>query len=255
MTEQTLNEPIDLSSFGADLNVAVLGASGGIGQALADQLGACPAVARVFRLSRSANTDNRGDAVPFDLENEAMIASAADTVRKAAGALHLVIVATGLLHRDAELRPEKTWRTLDADAMATAFRLNAIGPALVAKHFLPLLAGGRKTAFAALSARVGSIGDNQLGGWYAYRASKAALNMLLKTLSIELARKSPLALCVGLHPGTVDTDLSKPFQGGVAATQLFTPETSARHLLDVLEHLTPDDTGGLFAWDGTRIPF
>ena len=139
--------------------------------------------------------------------------------------------------------------------MATAFRLNTTGPALVAKHFLPLLARDRKAAFAALSARVGSIEDNGLGGWYAYRASKAALNMAIKTLSIELARRYPLALCVGLHPGTVDTALSKPFQAGVPQERLFSPAQSARHLLSVLDELTAEDSGKLFAWDGRRIPF
>jgi NAD(P)-dependent dehydrogenase (short-subunit alcohol dehydrogenase family) len=131
--------------------------------------------------------------------------------------------------------------------------VNAIGPALVAKHFLPLLARGRSTAFAALSARVGSISDNRLGGWYGYRASKAALNMLIKTLSIELARTRPEAVCVALHPGTVDTRLSGPFQRSVAPDQLFTPEVSGRHLLRVLERLVPSDSGGCFAWNGKAI--
>lgn len=255
MTDTPTFNPPDLLSFGAGLNVAVFGASGGIGQALADQLDACPAVSRVFRLSRSAVVDSDATCLPFDLEDEHTIEAAAVKLRQTVASLNIVIVATGLLHRAHDLRPEKTWRSLNALSMEAAFRINATGPALVAKHFLPLLAADRKTAFAALSARVASIEDNHLGGWYAYRASKAALNMLLKTLSIELARKNPLALCVGLHPGTVDTDLSKPFQSGVPAERLFSPEKSAHHLLSVLERLTPDDTGGLFAWDGSRIPF
>ena len=139
--------------------------------------------------------------------------------------------------------------------METAFRVNTIGPALVAKHFLPLLASDAKSVFAALSARVGSIDDNELGGWYAYRASKAALNMVIKTLSIELARRNPRALCVGLHPGTVDSRLSKPFQGGVPEGKLFQPAAAARALLTVLDGLSSGDSGALFAWDGTRIPF
>ena len=143
---------------------------------------------------------------------------------------------------------------LTGAAMETAFRRNATGPALVAKHFLPLLARDRKAAFAALSARVGSIEDNRLGGWYAYRASKAALNMLIRTLSIELARSHRHALCVGLHPGTVDTALSKPFQSGVPPEKLFPPAQSARHLLAVLDRLTAEDSGSVYAWDGRRIP-
>ncbi|MEM8916473.1 MAG: C-factor, partial [Pseudomonadota bacterium] len=123
------------------------------------------------------------------------------------------------------------------------------------KHFLPLLARQRKAVFAPISARVGSISDNQLGGWHSYRASKAALNMVLKTLSIELAVKNPGAVCVGLHPGTVDTGLSEPFQRGVAEGKLFTPTKSARHLLTVLDGLGPEETGHSFAWDGQRIPF
>jgi len=138
--------------------------------------------------------------------------------------------------------------------MERSYRINAIGPALVAKHFLPLLTRERKAMFAALSARVGSIEDNQLGGWHAYRASKAALNMLLKTLSIELARQNPTAICVGLHPGTVDTRLSGPFQRGVPEGKLFSPQKSARHLLNVLDTLSPEQSGQIFAWDGQRIP-
>ena len=167
----------------------------------------------------------------------------------------MVIVASGILHDGAHLQPEKSWRDLSGPAMETAFRLNTIGCALVAKHFLPLMARNRKVAFAALSARVGSIQDNQLGGWYAYRASKAALNMMIKTLSIELARRNPNALCVALHPGTVDTRLSKPFQKGVPEEKLFSAAFSARCLLSVLDGLSPADTGGLYAWDGRRIPF
>lgn len=248
-------EPVDLASFGSHLNVAVLGASGGIGSALAEHLAKNPAVTEVFRLSRSAIDIESGTWLPFDLEDEDTIAHASGVLKQTAGDLHLVIVATGLLHQAKELQPEKTWRSLNSPSLEKLFRINAVGPALVAKHFLPLLATDRKTAFAAISARVGSIEDNQLGGWYAYRSAKAALNMLLKTLSIELARRNPNALCVGLHPGTVDTNLSRPFQSGVSGGKLFPPTGSARHLLSVLDRLTPDDTGGLFGWDGSRIPY
>lgn len=229
-----------LSNFGDDLRVAVVGASGGIGAALARQLADAPNVADVIRLGRS-NAD-----VPLDLLDEGAVAAAAQSV----GEVHVVICAAGLLHGDG-VAPEKTWAALDAAAMARVFAVNAIGPALLAKHFLPLLAKGRPGAFAALSARVGSIGDNRLGGWVSYRASKAALNQVIRTFAVELARKRPEALIVGLHPGTVDTGLSKPFQRG---RQPFTPEQSARHLLGTLDGLTPDDSGGVFAWDGARLP-
>lgn len=246
-----------LRTFGTGLNAAVVGASGGIGRALADDLDTCPAVSRVIGLSRTRprSAEGAGAWHHLDLEDEESIATAAAAVGRAAGDLHLVIVATGILHAGDRLRPEKTWRALTGSAMETAFRVNATGPALVAKHFLPLLAKGRKAVFAALSARVGSIEDNQLGGWYAYRASKAALNMLIKTLAIELARSRPDAVCVGLHPGTVDTALSKPFQAGVAESKLFPAARSARHLLTVLDGLAPEDTGCAFAWDGRKIPF
>ena len=256
MTQQQSEEPPKLASFGTALNVAVIGASGGIGQAIADDLVRCAAVARIFRLSRSALQagDDSDRWLRLDLEDEASISAAANAIRRSAGELHLVLVATGMLHAGDQLQPEKTWRSLDSGALQTAFRINTIGPALVAKHFLPLLAKHRKTVFAALSARVGSIEDNRFGGWYGYRASKAALNMMIRTLAIELARSHPRALCVGLHPGTVDTRLSKPFQSGVPAAQLFPPARSARHLLDVVEQLAPEHSGGVYAWDGVRVP-
>lgn len=253
-----LSAPLALPSFGTDLTVAVIGATGGIGGAFLADLAACPAVKTLFALSRSvpAPVNPAAHWLPLDLEDEDSIAAAAATVKEQAGApLDLVIVATGILHGPDGLRPEKTWRAMEGVQMERVFRLNTIGPALVAKHFLPLLAKDRKAVFAALSARVGSIEDNQLGGWHAYRASKAALNMIIRNLAIELARKSPEALCVGLHPGTTDTDLSKPFQSGVPEGKLFPPAKSARHMLTVLDGLTPADTGQVFAWDGARIPF
>ncbi|MEL7466462.1 MAG: SDR family NAD(P)-dependent oxidoreductase [Pseudomonadota bacterium] len=229
-----------IESFGPDARAAVIGAGGGVGAALADRLAAAPNVAEVVRMARS------GGDMALDLTNEASIAAAAEAV----GDLHLVICAAGVLH-GSNFEPEKTWRALDPAAMAEVMAVNAVGPALLAKHFLPRLPKGRKTAFAALSARVGSIGDNRLGGWVSYRASKAALNQVIRTFSIELARKRPEALIVGLHPGTVDTGLSEPFQRG---HDLFTPAQSAEYLLKVLDGLTAEDSGGVFAWDGDRIP-
>lgn len=251
--------PVDsaeLGSFGTQINAVIVGASGGIGNALANHLDRCPAVSKLFRLSRSGqrSESTKDLLLQVDFDNEETIAKAATAIEGAVGELHLVIVATGILHDRDRVQPEKTWRSLNGSAMEPAFRINAIGPALVAKHFLPLLAKDRKSAFAVLSARVGSIEDNRLGGWYAYRASKAALNMLIKTLSIELARSYPNALCVGLHPGTVDTALSAPFQKGIAPEKLFSPAQSARYLLTVLDQLTPDDSGHLYAWDGSRVP-
>jgi NAD(P)-dependent dehydrogenase (short-subunit alcohol dehydrogenase family) len=246
-----------LDSFGSGLNAAVVGASGGLGRAFVDLLASSPKVGRIATFSRAplAFDDPRIRWHAIDLQREDSITGAAEAAAGIADAFDLVIVATGVLHDRARLRPEKTWRALDGAALATALQVNSVGPALVAKHFLPLLAGDRKSVFAALSARVGSIEDNRLGGWYAYRSSKAALNMLIKTFSIELARRNPAAVCVALHPGTVDTALSRPFQRGVPDGKLFSPAGAAGRLLDVLDRLTPDDTGGFFAWDGARLPF
>lgn len=257
MSDTALEQPLSLGSFGTGLNVAVIGASGGLGQAFAQQLEECAAVSKVFRLARSATHVSMNDSrvIHVDYDDEATIADAAAEVAAAAEALHLVVVATGLLHDGARVQPEKTWRSLTADALTESFRVNALGPALVAKHFLPLLDKGRKTAFAALSARVGSIGDNRLGGWHAYRGAKAALNMLIRTLSIELAWRNPTALCVTLHPGTVQTALSEPFSGDIPPEKLFSPQLAARNLLAVLDTLGPEETGGLFAWDGSAIEF
>jgi len=246
-----------IRSFGHDVNAAVFGVSGGLGRAFVDLLATSPNVARVAAFSRSdAACDHpKVRSSHVDLEREDSLAAAAETAAGIADEYHLVILATGVLHDGAGLRPEKTWGALDGVALERAFQVNSIGPALIAKHFLPMMARGRKSVFAALSARVGSIEDNHLGGWYAYRASKAALNMLIKTLSIELARRNPDAICVALHPGTVDTALSKPFQGGVSSGKLFSPPQAAGQLLGVLDRLTPEDSGRLFAWDGQRLPF
>lgn len=247
---------VKLESFGGELNVAVIGASGGIGGAVVAALQEHPNVAKLFALSRQKNdqaSTPKATWAHIDLLREESIQAAANRIAEH-GPLHLAFVATGMLHVSTDVQPEKTWSALTPDAMELAFKTNSIGPALVAKHFLPLLAKDRKAVFAALSARVGSISDNQLGGWYSYRASKSALNMFLKSFAIELARRNATALCVGLHPGTVDTGLSEPFQRGVPEGKLFSPAVSARHLLGVIDALTAEDSGKVFAWDGAEIP-
>lgn len=246
-----------LESFGPAVNAAVVGASGGLGRAFVNGLAGCPNVDRITTFSRSdpGFVDPKIAWTHMDLEDERTITRAAGEAAEITEVYHIAIVATGILHDGAELQPEKSWRALDGAALEKALRVNTIGPALVAKHFLPRLARDRKAVFAALSARVGSIADNDLGGWYAYRASKAALNMLIKTLSIELARRNSCALCVALHPGTVDTALSKPFQRAVPDGKLFSPGVAANNLLGVLDQATAEDTGCLLAWDGTTIPF
>lgn len=186
------------------------------------------------------------------MTDERTIASAAAGL-VGASPVGLAIVATGVLHGPG-LVPEKSWRALDAEALALVFAVNAIGPALLAKHLLPLLPRTGRAVFAALSARVGSIGDNRLGGWYGYRASKAGLNQLLRTLAIELARSRPDAICLGLHPGTVATGLSEPFRSGVAPDRLFTPEDAATRLLAVMADARPADSGCVLDWAGSPVP-
>jgi NAD(P)-dependent dehydrogenase (short-subunit alcohol dehydrogenase family) len=224
------------------MDTIVIGASGGIGAALAEHYEAQGD--RVHRLSRRDGG--------IDLADGASIAAAAaalpfETVQR-------VVVATGLLHGDG-LAPERSLRDLDPERLQRAFLVNAIGPALVLRHFVPLLARSGRVEVALLSARVGSIADNRLGGWYSYRASKAALNQLVRTAAIEVARSRPEAVMVALHPGTVDTDMSRPFQAGVAAERLFTPAHSAACLAGVLGRLTAADSGGFFDWKGEAIAF
>jgi NAD(P)-dependent dehydrogenase (short-subunit alcohol dehydrogenase family) len=247
----------NLISLAKPATVAVIGASGGVGGAIVEALANDTGIARIWATSRN-EMERQSDRVwplLLDLTNEITIAQAAGQIAKAGDSLDLIFVATGVLHGGPTLQPEKTWRTLDADALRRVYEINCIGPSLVAKHLLPLLPRDRKAVFAALSARVGSIADNQVGGWHSYRASKAALNMMIRTFAIELARRNPLAVCVGLHPGTVDTELSQPFQRGVPADQLFSTERAADHMLAVIDNLTPQSSGGLFAWDGSAIPF
>ena len=244
-----------LDSFDAPIRAAVIGSTGGIGAALVDQLAASDRVGQVFALSRTgaSHPSPKVHNLTFDFTDENSLQAAAEALREA-GRYDLVIVATGLLQGEG-IAPEKNMRALDMESLRKSFEINTYGPALTAKHVLPLLGRDGKAVFAALSARVGSISDNRLGGWYAYRAAKAALNMVLKTLSIEVGRRFKNQIVIGLHPGTVDTELSKPFQGNVPEGKLFTPEFSARKLLEVVDHVGVDDTGHLFAWDGERIPF
>lgn len=226
----------------APRHALVIGASGGIGAALVEALQdedvAVTALARSFAGDRH-----------IDIEDEASIAAAAARLPHAPD---LVIVATGLLQAGANT-PEKTYRNLDAATLARTIAVNAIGPALVAKHILPLMPKTGRTVFAALSARVGSIGDNRMGGWYGYRAAKAALNQLIRTLAIEEKRRNDRSIVVALHPGTVDTALSRPFQGNVRPGALFTPARAAVQLLDVVDALKAPDSGKVFDWEGKEV--
>lgn len=228
----------------------IVGASGGIGGAVADALDEEGRFAAVHRFSRSA----AAGFPPLDITNEDSIAAAAKAIASGgAPPPDLILVATGLLH-DETHGPEKNMGMIEPDWMARQYAVNCIGPALIAKHFLPLMPAKARGVFAAIGARVGSISDNRTGGWYGYRASKAALAMTIRNLAIEQARRNPASIIVALHPGTVDTPLSRPFQGSVAPGKLFAPDRAALQLLDVIDGLRPADSGKHFAWDGTEVP-
>jgi NAD(P)-dependent dehydrogenase (short-subunit alcohol dehydrogenase family) len=222
----------------------VMGSTGGIGSALLRRLEASARCVAVIGLSR-------GSSPALDLCDEASIAGCAEFVARQ-GKLRLVLITTGVLHQ-AGIQPEKSIRELNAAAMTDMFAVNTIGPALVLKHFLPLLARDGRAVLAALSARVGSIGDNQLGGWYSYRASKAALNQMLHTAAVELRRSHRHAICVALHPGTVNTPLSAPFSK--AGLEVQDPDLAAERLLGVIDGLTPEDSGRFFDHHGAPVPW
>ncbi len=223
----------------------VVGASGGIGGALLAHLRSDALYVETVGLSRSGTP-------AVDLTDESSIANAAARIARGGHDLRLLIDATGILHGEG-CEAEKTWRRLAPAAMARSFAVNAIGPMLLMKHFLPLLARSGKSVFATLSARVGSIGDNRLGGWYSYRASKAALNQFVRTAAIELRRSHPEAVCVALHPGTVDTRLTAPF--AKTGLEVRPPPEAARQLLSVIDALTAGDSGSFIDYRGGRLPW
>lgn len=234
-------------------NIVVSGGSGAIGSAFVALLARTYPDACLFSLSRTRNAPlPKGvRSVQVDYLDEDSLRAAAQQVGRA-GAVDLVIVAGGLLHQG-NVMPEKSLKDLSADSLMTLFSANTIAPALIAKHFLPLLPRDRRAVFAALSARVGSISDNHLGGWYAYRASKAALNMVIRTAAIETHRRNPQAIVVGVHPGTVESGLSQPFLRSVAPEKRFSPEYSVSRMMAVIETLTPSHSGQCLAWDGSSI--
>ena len=228
-----------LTTFPSGFRALVFGAGGGIGGALLAALSPHCVVTGLVR----ANVDITDEDALSDLA----------AAQKNLGPLHLIVNATGLLHEGA-LQPEKALRQINADNMARVLAVNTIGPALICKYFLPLMARDDKAVMAHLSARVGSISDNRMGGWTSYRAAKAAQNMVVKNAAIETARRDKNKIILGLHPGTVDSRLSEPFQGNVAEGKLFTPAQSAAYLLRVIDGATAADSGKVFAWDGTEIP-
>lgn len=192
--------------------------------------------------------------IGLDITDADSLLAAREAIDAITDRLELMLSCAGLLHDDQGLWPEKRFADIEPDNLARAFAVNASGPLLMIKHFHDLLTHGDRAVIASLSARVGSITDNRHGGWYAYRASKAAQNQITRTAAIELARHSRQLICVGLHPGTVDTGLSQPFQRNVPARQLQTPATAAAHLLEVIAGLEPEQSGQVFDWAGEAIP-
>jgi NAD(P)-dependent dehydrogenase (short-subunit alcohol dehydrogenase family) len=236
-----MNSSFEMNSLGYGYRALVIGASGALGAAFCELLNEDPRCSVVRELGRNS-------APGLDLEKPDSIARAAAELAEEAP-YQLILHAAGLLHRE-DIKPEKSYTSIEADALQAIFQVNTLGPALVLRHFLPLL--DPRGAMAVLSAKVGSIGDNRLGGWYAYRASKAALNMLIKTAGIELARTRPQTRLLTLHPGTVISGLSQPFKGASAARLA---SLAARELLSLIDRLAPADSGNFFAYNGERLPW
>lgn len=236
-----MNRALTLASLGDGYRALVIGASGALGTAFCELLKQDPRCAGVRALGRRT-------LPALDLERPETIASAAAELASEAP-YQLIIHAAGLLHREG-IKPEKSFNAIEPEALQAVFQVNTLGPALVLRHFLPLL--DPRGAMAMLSAKVGSIGDNRLGGWYTYRASKAALNMLIKTAAIELARTRPQSRLLSLHPGTVVSGLSQPFRGASSARPA---GVAADQLLTLIDQLTPADSGHFFAYDGERLPW
>lgn len=204
---------------------------------------------------QSQHGPDRLHVLGLDVLDEESIRAAAAHVADVHGRADLVISCTGIL-KDVELKlPETTLRNVTAEGLARTFTTNAFGPILVGKHFTQLLRKGDDAKFAAISAKVGSITDNGIGGWYGYRASKAALNMLLKTFSIELSHYKPRVTVLALHPGTTDTALSKPFQKHVPEDKLFSVDFTVERLLSIIDGATHKDSGKFFAWNGEELPY
>jgi len=246
-------------------NALIVGASQGIGLGFVRKLlqdGRSAKIYATYRCQASAaellalqsEYPERICCLEVDVTDEGQISQAAACIGEEVGKLHLVINCAGILH-EGSLQPEKSLKHINPEHLLRYFQVNSISSLLLAKHILPLFRHGEKSLLAAISAKVGSIGDNQLGGWYGYRASKAALNMFMRTVAIEYRRTSPRTIVVMLHPGTTDTRLSQPFQKNVPAGKLFSVERTVSQLLEVMENFDEGDSGQFFSWDGSRLPW
>ena len=233
-------------------NIVIIGSRGAIGNAFVEHYLKDSSVSNIFAFSRNKINSTHSKLTSFyiDIELEESVAAAAESINS--HKIDVIIAATGILHSD-RIKPEKSIKDINHQSFMKIFSINAVGPALIGKYFIPLLKKDTKSVVAFLSARVGSISDNKLGGWYSYRASKSALNQIVKNFSIELKRTNPKAIVLALQPGTVDSNLSEPFKRNVAKGMLFTPEESRELLLNVIENATTSDSGNLLAYDGETI--
>lgn len=246
-------------------NALVVGASQGIGLGFVQHLLQRSDIDKVYATYRTPETaaslltiadqqPQQLQCLRLDITQESQIADGCAQIQAADQHLHWAINCVGILH-EGTLQPEKSLRHLNADQLMRYFQVNSIGAALLAKHLLPLFKHPDRSLLATISAKIGSIGDNHLGGWYGYRASKAALNMFMRTAALEYRRRSPHTIVVTLHPGTTDTQLSEPFQRNVPPEKLFSVDQTVTQLLTVLEGLDSDDSGQFFSWDGSRLPW
>ena len=236
-------------------NIIIIGSSGAIGSSFLNHYAKEDKNNVIYALSRSeaASSSSNIHNVSIDIESDSSISNAS-SICSEAGPFDIIIVTTGMLS-DENIGPEKSLRHLNKESLSKIFSVNTLGPALIAKYFIPLLKKDAPSFLGFLSARVGSISDNRIGGLYSYRASKAALNMTIKSLSIEVSRNNPQSIIAGLHPGTVDSKLSKPFQGNVSEGKLFTPDYSVSKMAEVISNLKPENSGSCFAWDGDEIEY
>ena len=246
-------------------NALIVGASQGIGLGFVKSLLQQANVQNVYGTYRSKDTatelfslnqqyGDRLTCLQVDITQEEQIITALKQIQESVSELHLAIYCVGVLHNQ-NLSPEKSLRQIDPDKLLYYFQVNSIGAVLLAKHLMPLFKKTEGSIFASISAKVGSIGDNRLGGWYGYRASKAALNMFLKTTAIEYSRRCPKTIVVALHPGTTNTRLSQPFQKNVPPGKLFPVEHTVNLLSQVISNLSLKDNGEFFSWDGTTLPW
>lgn len=248
-----------------DANTLIIGTSQGIGLGFVKKLLRDERISKIYATYRNPNTaeellslvDEYPDKLTcliMDITDESQIIASVKHISAEINKLHLVINCVGLLHEE-NLQPEKSLKQINSENLLRYFQINSIGAVLLAKHLLPLFRHKEPSVFATISAKVGSIGDNQLGGWYGYRASKAALNMLMRNVAIEYGRSCPQTLVVTLHPGTTDTGLSRPYQRNVPPEKLFSVERTVSQLLTVIEQLQAGDSGQFFSWDGRKLPW